>query len=185
MRHDDPVGPGPPRIMPEDEILTPLEQVRRQDGLARFQLDLAAQRVQVLGQKLGVEILGLVLDVLEVVLERLTAGQFAMAPRQTRITSSIAPTPVRVTGSNPNTIRVFENGECRLMCRFLGRLVAVFERGAGAAGVREAPRHEIAGAVRGGFRQSYGESASPGRASGAAVRPPSMDVVLPRSGLDR
>ncbi len=69
------------------------------------------------------------------------------------------------------------------MCRFLGRLVAVFERGAGAAGVREAPRHEIAGAVRGGVRPSYGESAAPGRASGAAARPLPRDMVLLRPVL--
>jgi len=74
---------------------------------------------------------------------------------------------------------------CLFMCRFLGRRVAAFGRGALFAGVREAPRHEIAGAVCGGFRQSYGESASPGRASGAAARPPSLDVVLPRAGFGR
>ncbi len=37
------------------------------------------------------------------------------------------------------------------MCRFLGCRVAAFERGALFAGVRETPRHEIAGAVRGGL----------------------------------
>ncbi len=75
--------------------------------------------------------------------------------------------------------------ECRLLCRFLGRRVAAFELRALFAGVREAPRHEIVGAVRGWFRQSYGESASPVRASGAAERPPSLDVVLPRAGFGR
>ena len=74
---------------------------------------------------------------------------------------------------------------CRLMCRFLGRRVAAFELRALFAGVREAPRHEIAGAVRGWFRQSYGESAAPGRAPGAAERRPSLDVVLPRAGFGR
>ncbi len=69
------------------------------------------------------------------------------------------------------------------MCRFLGCRVAAFELRATLAGVREAPRHEIAGAVQGGFRQSYGESASPGRASGAAARAASLDVVLPRAGF--
>jgi len=34
------------------------------------------------------------------------------------------------------------------LCRFLGRRVAEFGLGALFAGVREAPRHEIAGAVR-------------------------------------
>ncbi len=60
--------------------------------------------------------------------------------------------------------------QCRELCRFLGRRVAAFERGALFAGVRETPRHEIAGAVRGGFRQSYGESVRPGLAPGSAER---------------
>ncbi len=72
-----------------------------------------------------------------------------------------------------------------LLCRFLGCRVAAFELRALIAGVREAPRHEIAGAVRGGFRQFYGESAPARRASGAAVRPLAMDVVLPRAGFGR
>jgi len=38
-----------------------------------------------------------------------------------------------------------------LLCRFLGRRVAAFQPGAVFAGVREAPRHEIAGSVREGL----------------------------------
>ena len=37
------------------------------------------------------------------------------------------------------------------MCRFLGRRVGALEPGAVFVGVREAPRHEIAGAVREGL----------------------------------
>ncbi len=71
------------------------------------------------------------------------------------------------------------------LCRFLGRRVAAFELRAVFAGVREAPRHEIAGAVRGGFRQSYGESASPGRAPGSAERRRPTETMLSRAGPDR
>ncbi len=39
----------------------------------------------------------------------------------------------------------------RSVCRFLGRRVAAFELRAFFAGVREASRHEIAGAVHGWF----------------------------------
>gem|GEM_PF-4562870 len=38
--------------------------------------------------------------------------------------------------------------EARLLCRFVGRRVASVEMRAVLTGVREAPRHEIAGAVR-------------------------------------
>jgi hypothetical protein len=50
--------------------------------------------------------------------------------------------------------RLFGNTEreCPLLCRFLGRRFTAFEFGGTLAGVREAPRHEIAGAVRGWFR---------------------------------
>ncbi len=71
------------------------------------------------------------------------------------------------------------------LCRFLGRRVAAFELRALFAGVREAPRHEIAGTVRGGFRQSYGELVPPGRASGTAERRKRTDMMLSRAGLDR
>ncbi len=71
------------------------------------------------------------------------------------------------------------------LCRFLGRRFAAVELRATLAGVREAPRHEIAGAVRGWFRQSYGESAPARRVSRKPERPLPRDMVLPRSGVDR
>jgi len=69
--------------------------------------------------------------------------------------------------------------ERRSLCRFLGRRVAALEPGAVLAGVREAPRHEIAWSVRGGFRKPYGELVRLGQAPGAAERLAPMDVVVP------
>jgi len=71
------------------------------------------------------------------------------------------------------------------LCRFLGRRVATVESGAVFTGVRQAPGHEIAGAVRGGFRQLYGGSVLAVRVTGTSERPLPIDVVLPRAGLDR
>ncbi len=48
-------------------------------------------------------------------------------------------------------MRLLRRALSPIMCRFLGRRVAAFELRAFFAGVREAPRHEIAGAVHGWF----------------------------------
>ncbi len=74
--------------------------------------------------------------------------------------------------------------EGRCLCRFLGCRIAMLGYRALFAGVREAPRHEIAGAVRGWFRQSYGESASPGRAPGSTERRRPTETMLSRAGPD-
>ncbi len=71
------------------------------------------------------------------------------------------------------------------LCRFLGRRVAGLELCAAFTGVGEAPMHEIAGAVRGGFRQSYGELVEPGRALGTAERLQLKEMVLSRRYLSR
>ena len=73
---------------------------------------------------------------------------------------------------------------CRFLCRFFGRRVAALELHALFAGVREAPRHEIAGAVGGCFRQSYGELAAPGRAPVTAERRHQTDMLLSPAGFD-
>ena len=71
--HDDAEGLGVLEAAPERELRVALEQVGRQDGLARAGLHLRVHPVQPVEAELGVELRRIVFDLREIVLERLLA----------------------------------------------------------------------------------------------------------------